>query len=654
MDVNIFSAYVGVVAQLILFVFLAGIFASRRGSLLACVLSLIITIQGIALVNSAAMFLGINWQFFNFLLASVTLLLIALPQQRHQALSGLKQIGYSLSSKLVPVLLILTLLLFSVIVAVVSPELSIDGQLYHGPILASIIESGTLWSWDAVNQYFYYTDLTAAGGVNFAMITGETLFDNGIQIPHLLIITLVIVWALGKRFHSVYLRLSLAVLIISAPVIWLQPRILYVDLAYGTAVASSLLFIVFLDSRRAPEVLALGISLGAVIATKPAGLLTGGALLLIALTVHIYRYFREDQLSKSLVFLIVPSVLGLSFYLRNFVSFSNPFYPVKIDFGPVHFPGIIDLSVFTTGNRGNGIFDVSRLFNFAHNVVHGSKFGVEKLDYDPREGGFGYIPLVLFIIGVTGLVATYVLRSKDVHTNFRKNFGSIFFQQVSLVVLACLVLILQPSTFDSRYVIGPYIVIAVTVLITKISTTVPRVIELTLGSLALILAIIQIVWTEANMYPGLSVIKNLRTTQAISQPPTPGNIWGTADNMAWLPRNSGCLDISIQTQGGLNSSGMSEISQFATLPYSLYGEQLCNSVIPLILSSNPELINVEYATSAVTKNVNSSDFVLVNNSSVDYWKSQLHQFADCFVAVQQLQGNDQYPEPVKVFKNLCK
>lgn len=654
MDVNIFSAYVGVVAQLILIIFLAGIFAPLRGPLLACVLSLIITIQGVALVNSATMFFGINWQFFNFLLASVTLLLIAFPEKRQHSVNGLKQIGSSIASNLFPSLLILTLVLFTVLVAAVSPELSIDGQLYHGPILASIIESGTLWNWDAVNQYFYYTDLTASGGVNFATITGETLFDNGIQIPHLLIITLVIVWALGKRFKSLYLRLSLAFLIISAPVIWLQPRILYVDLAYGTAVAASILFIVFLDSPRGPEVLTLGISLGAVIASKPAGLLTGGALLLIALAVHLYRNFQTRTLSRSIVFLIIPSALGVSFYLRNFVAFSNPLYPVKIDFGPIHFPGIIDLSVFTSGNRGNGLLDVSRLYNFAHNLVHGSKFGVEKLDYDPREGGFGYVPLALLIIGIIGLISTYVFRSKDVHTNFTKNFGSVFIAQVSLVAITSVVLILQPSTFDSRYVIGPYIVIAVTVLITKISSSVPKFIELALGTLALVLALVQILWTETNMYPGLSLIKSLRTAQAVSQPSTPGNIWGKAENLAWLPNNSECLQISIQSQGGLTSSGMSEVSQLATLPYALYGEQLCNTVIPLIFNPSPEQINAEYSSSALTTNVFSSDFALVNNSSVDYWKSQFPQVADCFVAVQQLSGNDQYPESVTVFKNVCK
>ncbi|MBU4556179.1 MAG: hypothetical protein KJ747_04850, partial [Actinobacteria bacterium] len=273
------------------------------------------------------------------------------------------------------------LLGIQVLAVVLLPELSIDGQLYHGPVLAQLVDTGTVWGWQTPNQYMYYTDLTMLGGVNLATFAGAAVFDNGVQLPHLLLLVLALNVLLARRFDRAWVRIAFAALLVSAPVIWLQPRILYVDVAYGAAVATLIVLIV--TSRRIAglEMVVAGVSAAAILATKPTGILTSALLAVVWIIVASWRR-RGDGLPLAraiyplLLVAAIPMSLGLGFYVRNLVSSGNPVYPVQASLGPIQLRGIVDLSVFASGDRGSGLFDPGRLISYAGSLGTGMVNGV--------------------------------------------------------------------------------------------------------------------------------------------------------------------------------------------------------------------------------------------------------------------------------------
>lgn len=646
----------GLLANCAIFILIFGWINTRNGLGLALLVALTIVLFGVPLVILGLMLIGIPWQFGNVLFAACSVAFFVSKSSRKNAFEGLFALWRGLYSNIFSSLVIALFIVFHFVIAVLKPELSIDGQLYHGPVLASIISEGTVWGWTPVNQYYFYTDLTMVQGINLATFTGVTRFDDALQVPHLLLFVVALVWVLKSRFKGLFPRVALAVLVASAPVIWLQPRILYVDLAYGVAIFLAIVFISQPNKSSNYLIwLVTGISIAGVIATKPSGLLAGISLAIVAMMklISLRNTAAIQVKGKKFVFvicLIVPILLSASFYLRNLVSFNNPIYPVQAKFGPISFPGIVDLSVFASGDRGNGVLDLSRIVTFINNIFTGSLNGVLKPDYDPREGGFGYVPIIVFSLVVLSLVGQLLLNIKNPSNISMSRILSK--PQIAMVVLALLVLALQPSTFDARYVIGPTAVLLAAVSMSAITIEPNKFIDFTLGSMALLICVVQVGWNETHLFPGLKDVVYSRAQSADSQPSTPGNPWGISSSLEWLPQNS-CQIIGIQTQGGLTSSGMSETSYFATLPYALYGDHLCNKVVPVSLKDFVENSNNKFQSASNYIIFNRANYLLLNVVDTSTWMRIIPHFDTCFEQVNELTGNELWPESVAVFVNQC-
>lgn len=612
---------------------------------------------GYGLITAALMLWSISWQVTNVILG---IGLVAIGFGYKPVRSAFTTIGQSLTQTgakhWAAMLIIGTLAAFQLFVAAIKPEMSIDGQLYHGPVLANLVRTGSLWGWSSTNQYLYYTDLTMVSGVNLATFTGQARFDDTIQTMHLIVLMLLIVWALRKRFQSSAVRAGFAALIVSAPVIWMQPRILYVDLAYGTAVAIAIALATLVRKWGRAEVLLAAVSVAAIVASKPTGILTG-ALLGLALVAFIaVRRYRDGAGIRTSLFaplgtFAIAAGLSLSFYFRNFVGFGNPVFPVEVDIWRFHFPGIIDLNVFTSGDRGSGFVDIARLKSFVKNMLSGMADGVTKLDYDPRSGGFGQVPLVLALIVLLLLITQLIWRLSK--RDWSGPWLKLWPIQLAMVALATIILLIQPATFDSRYVIGPMVVISLAGLLTTLRPRPLPHTELIAGGLALTSALAMISWTETHVYPGLQTVLTLRGASAQWQPTTPGNPWGANQDISWLPSNpDNCLSVAIEWSGGVKEWGNAEAAQFSVLPYGLSGQLLCNTITPVLKES---LIDSggKPIPGANTIPFNSSQFILLYDQNVEAWKSAIPESASCWSYIQTVSGNETFPQELEVFKNSC-
>lgn len=636
----------GLIAQLAIFALVLLSAAPRRGVLLASVMAGVAAIYGYALAVSFGALFAVPWQTLN-VGASLCVGLIAMSRRARDRLRvGAMQVLLALRRSWLAVTVLSAIGAFALLVAALEAEPSIDGQLYHGPVLALLVQTGSLWGWPVPNEYMYYTDLTMAGGVNLATFAGDARFDNAIQVPHLLLLVAVVAWALQSRIRLADTRVAIAAVIVTSPVVWLQPRILYVDLAYGTAVAISVLMIALTTRYRYADVVVLGIAISAVFAGKPTGAFTGSVLLAAALLAMVIssgglRLGTTWRAAGALALagLLPPLVAGTSFYVRNFIAFQNPLYPVAVDAGPVAFPGLIDLSLFASGERGSGLVDPGRWASYAGGLLDGAIHGTTKLDYDPRSGGFGRLPLVLLAIAVALLLARAVSRLRAAGESARDIAG--WRASAVSAALAAVILAIQPSTFDSRYVIGPTVVLAVAVL-RLVSVPARRWFEVLIALVALLAAVAQASWVERHMYAGLREILTVMHGPVEWYPVTPASPGGRQGALVgWLPEE--CTSIAVQSAGGVTPAGLAETSRMAALSYGLYGDQLCNSVRPVVAGDG-----VDDAPTLI-----GSRFIVLFEGSLDDWLADTPSLEGCLLEVDSLDGAGDFPQASDVYLNTC-
>lgn len=650
---NVVAGMIGIAVQAALFAGVYLLASPRRGRSLALLFAAIVAVDGYALITLGAMVVGVPWQVSNVVVAvGIGLALLSsrlrLRLHRHSlSLMTLLRFGWA------PLTILAALMSIQVVAAALAPELSIDGQLYHGPALAQLVQHGTVWGWQTPNQYIYYTDLTMVAGLNLATFTGAAVFDNGVQLPHLVMLILAINAALRVRFVSPWLRFAFAAIIVAAPAVWIQPRILYVDVAYAAAVVATVVILATAKHTRPLDLIAGAVAGASIVAIKPQGILTGAFLLLAFAVVVFLRMrragFRPGAAIGRIAAVGLPvAALASGFYVRNYVVFGNPVFPVKTSLGPIQLPGIVDFDEFASGERGSGLVDPFRWSSYVGNIGDGVLHGVLKTDYDPRSGGFGHIPLIVLGLALILVVAQLivVLRRQKSERRFGLENWKL---QLVFVASAAVILLIQPATFDARYVIGPTVLLCLALLLTSFRIELPRAVAVVAGTLALVAAGGQIVWTEINVYPGLNDVRQLRNFPDEWQPVTPGSVWGRGENVAWLPDDADCHRIALQTSGGVSESGMREGTILSTLPYGLYGDRLCNQVDPIQIETyEGEGVGVLQSDPTV-----SADYLVLFSSDVRRWNQLLPDGADCWLPVRDVPGSESYPIDVEVFANSC-
>jgi hypothetical protein len=453
-------------------------------------------------------------------------------------------------------------------------ESSVDGLLYHGPALANILQKGSLFGWAEPNEYIYYSDLSMIQAAIQARLTFIPWFDDASQVPYFAILALSML-SLVRLFGELSRLHFLAVfLVMSAPVIWLQPRMLYVDVAYAASVVAFTVLIISLckePTRSWWGTVALGVSLASVMATKPTGLLSSALLATVFVFFVVIRTFSSrsgftPSVIKHTLAVPVLGLLGIVFYLRNLLQFGNPIYPVQLRVGGVEFPGIVSFDVFV--ENSDLPQPLNRVLSFVSTLLEGAFFGPSKMDYDPRAGGFGYAVWIVVVVAI----AVVLPWGKAHNLNSKSQLLS---SSSVLVGISMLLVVFQPRPDDTRYVIAPFVLLVLAGLIWSHNWT-GRYRTWSAAAMVGLLAI-NVISTETRFHGGLgSVLFGLSVGQQY-QASSPGNPMGVGLDYQWLPQGS-MQRIYVESEGGVGPTGMIESTQIMQQPYPLFGHCLCNEV----------------------------------------------------------------------------
>jgi hypothetical protein len=495
-------------------------------------------------------------------------------------------------------------------IASIKPESTIDGMLYHGQTLANILTRNGLWDWSVSSAYSYYTDLGMVVASQFSRISINVEFEDFVGTPYMILLFFLIKVTINSVAKSNAFSGLLSILILTTPVIWIQARILYVDLIYASALCAAI-YILSIKAKLDSKLLILGaLSIGALISIKPTGFAIA-IILTATLFIRVVMAHKAKNVNKKtllLMFIFLSS--GLSFYIRNFAQWGNPFYPVRIRFGAFDFGGIIDYKLFAADGEGaSSFFSLSRILNFGSSVARGLTFGMEKLDYDPRISGFSRIPLVvlaiLFLAVSIGKLLS-IIKSKNKNLYILANYDQDKGKNPRILIMILLTIVtlsLQPNSFNSRYTIGPYIISLLIVIriIFKLNPIVKN--QFFFPSIFTLLFIfLNIRWVENNVFLGLRSIENSKSQILNFNSGISGGSFQQENAFDWVPKSS-CVSIYVESGPGVTAGGMTAFSVSDLFTYGFYGNRLCNEVtfvsggIPRNLIEKKALEDADYIVS---------------------------------------------------------
>jgi hypothetical protein len=612
-------------------------------------ISLGIVLFGTPVLGATLLLMGMNFGLFLWLACVVCLIVVRIIWKSTFIVSDKKVEPREIWTK-VSVFFILG---WGIYIASSKPDGSIDGMLYHGVTMANVLNKSGLWNWSVGNAYSYYTDLGMIPAAQLARLTPTVQFDDLFGSVYLVLIFFLLQMVIGKLVANQILIALSSLLILVTPVIWIHNRILYVDLMYAVALCTAI-YVCSLKRLRNWSVFALGVlSISALIGIKPTGIGIGIALLAVLL--FKVALDRDIAVNFALFFTVLLSILGgAAFYIRNFAVWQNPFFPIRYSLAGIELPGIVDINVFASdGDREYSFVSPMRVMDFLTTVSHGIVNGVEKLDYDPRLGGFGKTP-VLILISLALLYAAkpWFTRSRQVSSMLTANQldpgqGNLRANLLLMLILTIFALALQPNSFNSRYVIAPFVMLFVLLfsLILRSGRALnnPRPI----AALIFLFILWSFRWNESNLFLGKASIDSAGISISSFNTGVSGGSWQQINAFEWVPKTT-CVSIYVDKGPGVTSSGMVGYSVTDLLSYGFFGNRLCNEVHFVTGGVPTNSIDLDF--------LNRADFVV---SFIENKEEILQRVESCIVTESLVNNPEsgfligQHPQVVSVMDVNC-
>lgn len=176
------------------------------------------------------------------------------------------------------------------------------------------------------------------------LLPDDRLIDLG-QLPYGLLGALATAGIARKLGAKVPVAVVAGLLWLTMPAVLLQLPTNYVDVGAAAYLLCAIYFLVGEPTARDPLFagLALGLFLGAKPSAPPGTVLCGLVLLWHA---------RRTHRGITALACVLVLVLGAEAYLTNLVRHHNPTWPVRIDVGPLHLPGVSSVNDLLTSGQG--------------------------------------------------------------------------------------------------------------------------------------------------------------------------------------------------------------------------------------------------------------------------------------------------------------
>jgi len=335
------------------------------------------------------------------------------------------------------------------------PPYTWDALWYHLPIVGRIIQSGAIMENPTPSMIDQFMNIFPKNIELFFI--WQIIFlhsDIIVDLTQLLfsLVGILTIYSLAvkigmDRRYAVYSGL----LFFFTPIIILQSKTAYVDVAVGVLFLIAINFLVHERGTKStiPSISLAGITTGILLGSKGSGplfLITMCTMILLRELLGYLNPFKlfhnrvvdRDELKEGLrrygVYFLMPSILiGGYWYIKNWVLYGNPVYPMEIS--------LMNVTIFK--GLYNGIIDPAPDIILRLSPIERPLYvWLEKVRYylyDSRFSGFGPIWFILSLPSI----AFCLVRSMR-----RGRFGFLF---VAMVVI--ITFVLYPRNWNTRYVI---------------------------------------------------------------------------------------------------------------------------------------------------------------------------------------------------------
>ncbi len=286
---------------------------------------------GLGMLGNLALVLGLGASFTRtniLIIASLGIVLGAWQLVRLRRLTVIP--GKNLIKAIKTDLLATLCLVFAVIstatlyFSAMQPPHATDELHYHFPQARQIAQTATInWSFDG---HYFYGNIPKLVDVLF----GVGLTVQGYQLAHLLNYTfligfvLLVMLVVYRRYGYRSGVFAVLLLLLFEDFTW-NATVGFVDSATSTLeIGSLLLLITWLDKKKNDLLLMSGLLIGFSLGAKYSPLPTALFMTIIVLSVSI-----RDKTGKYMMVFSVPALLaGGYWYVKNWILFGNPFYPM--------------------------------------------------------------------------------------------------------------------------------------------------------------------------------------------------------------------------------------------------------------------------------------------------------------------------------------